>query len=80
EEALSDIIISTGADVYGTYIHGIFDNAEISGAILDALAKKKGVTLDLTRQTDQHIIRDKEYDRVADILRENLNLTFCSWL
>ena len=68
-------LISTEDNIYGTYIHGIFDEAEITCTILQALADKKGVTLDLSDQKDQRLLREEEYDRLADTLRRHLDLT-----
>ncbi|MBO5552425.1 MAG: cobyric acid synthase [Lachnospiraceae bacterium] len=66
-------LISTDNDIYGTYIHGIFDRADIANTVLKALAGKKGLSIDLTRQLDQRQLREREYDRLADTLRKYLN-------
>jgi adenosylcobyric acid synthase len=31
-------------NVYGTYMHGIFDGEGIAAAVVEALARKKGLT------------------------------------
>ena len=68
------VIFSTDQDVYGTYIHGIFDRAEIAVSVLDSLASRKGVSLNLTDQTDQRILRGSRYDLLASTLRSSLDL------
>ena len=61
-------------NIYGTYIHGIFDSKEIFTGIIDALAKKKGISVDLDKAMDQAAFRETQYDRLAEILRENLDM------
>jgi adenosylcobyric acid synthase len=68
------VIVGTDSDVYGTYMHGIFDDADVANTVLSALAERKGITLDLSRQKDEYLFRDSGYDRVADALREGMNM------
>ena len=68
------VLTCTDRDVYGTYMHGIFDDADITGTILSALAARKGISLDLSRQKDEYLFRDSGYDRIADALREGMNM------
>ena len=67
-------LISTDRDVYGTYIHGFFDKAEITVSILKALASRKGLSPDLSCQTDQRIFRETRYDLLASVLRRHADL------
>ena len=68
------IMSKTNKNVYGSYIHGIFDQAKIANAILDALAKKKGVVLQDGALLDYEAYKEKQYDKLADTLREYLNM------
>ncbi|MBQ4275845.1 MAG: cobyric acid synthase [Lachnospiraceae bacterium] len=68
-----DVVINAG-NSYGTYIHGIFDQKVIASAIVDALAKKKNVSIDKNAIMDYSSYKEQEYDRMADILREHLNM------
>ena len=68
-----DAVVELG-NVYGTYIHGIFDQKVIASAIVDALAKKKNVSIDKNAIMDYSSYKEQEYDRMADILREHLNM------
>lgn len=61
-------------NVYGSYVHGIFDQAKIADAILHALAKKKGVALEESGMLDYQAFKEKEYDKLADTLRAYLNM------
>lgn len=59
--------------VLGTYIHGIFDNMEFTQEILNSAKKIKGVTSD-EKITDYKSYKEKEYDKIAEIFRENLDM------
>ena len=61
-------------NVYGSYVHGIFDQAGIASAILYALTKKKGVVLQDGALLDYQAYKQKQYDKLADTLREYLNM------
>ena len=61
-------------NVYGTYIHGIFDREGIAAAVVSALAEKKGVALSGGDASGHREFKEKEYDRLAAILRENLDM------
>lgn len=64
----------TGAgNVYGTYIHGIFDADGVSDAVLRALCGMKGIEWS-EKATDIREYREKEYDRLADTVRANLDM------
>ncbi len=61
-------------NVYGTYIHGIFDRGEIAETVVKALAAEKGLELADVHAADHRDFKEKEYDRLADILRKSLDM------
>ena len=61
-------------NVYGTYVHGIFDKGEIAENVVLALAKKKGITLSFTKGLDYDTIKEAEYDKLAETLRQYLDM------
>lgn len=61
-------------NIYGTYVHGIFDKSEIASSIINALAKKKGITIEDNQIEDYQSFKEKQYDKLADTLREYLNM------
>lgn len=61
-------------NVYGCYIHGIFDQAEVTTAILRAILKKKGLDPDHVKVVDRKQYKEEQYDKLADIIRENLDM------
>jgi adenosylcobyric acid synthase len=55
----------------GTYIHGLFHNAGLRSAVLQALARRKGVKLPDSLGA---VELDGEYDKLADWVRGSLNM------
>ncbi len=69
------VVVSNGhKDVYGSYVHGLFDKGSIAGAIVQALAKKKGIKIEDGLFTDYQTFKEKQYDKLADTLRIYLNM------
>ena len=67
-------VTGSGKNVYGTYIHGIFDKAEIVAALVCALAKKKDILLNQREWMDYRNFKETQYDKMADILSEYLDM------
>ncbi len=61
-------------NVYGSYIHGIFDNEEVSRAVVLSLAKHKGLDTEEFSTVDYKAYKEKQYDLLADGLREHLDM------
>ena len=70
ETVVSD---STGR-VYGSYIHGLFDKGEIAGRMIQILAREKGISLENGVWEDYRTIKERQYDQLADTLREYLHM------
>ncbi len=68
------LIYDKDKNVYGTYLHGIFDRKEIAEEVIRAIASKKGIEGLETELTDYAAFKEKEYEKMADILREHLNM------
>jgi len=70
-------IIEDGAqrgNVYGTYVHGIFDRADAAGRIARALAVKKGIDPSGITGTDYREYKESQYDILADTLKKYLDM------
>ena len=57
--------------VLGTYIHGLFHNGGLRRAMLEELARRKGVLLPPTEQLGA---MDAEFDKLADWVRGSLDM------
>jgi adenosylcobyric acid synthase len=67
----------TGADnVYGSYVHGIFDASGISDTILKAICVKKGIDSDALETFDISEYKERQYDLLADAVRSGLDMEF----
>lgn len=61
-------------NVYGTYIHGVFDGEGIAAAVVEALLKKKGLTMADIKIIDYQKYKQQQYDILADNIRRNLDM------
>lgn len=68
------VISGRNKNVYGTYIHGIFDKGEIAAAVIQALAAKKGIRIENGIFEDYQSFKEKQYDQLADTLRAYLDM------
>ncbi len=60
-------------NVYGTYIHGIFDKGCVATALVEALANNKGAVIKNNIE-DYGDFKQKQYDKLADILSQYVNM------
>ena len=63
-----------GGSVYGSYIHGLFDENGIAEAIVRALCERRGITFDENAVFDAHAYRESQYDLLAKTVREALDM------
>ena len=57
----------------GTYLHGVFDAPEAAQRLAQALAERKGVTLEGAAE-DPAVYRERQYDLLADTVRCSLDM------
>ncbi len=67
--------VNDGGNVFGTYLHGIFDNLKWTGQLINSLRIRRG----LQRQTFQlpasyREFKEQEYGKLAALVRHNLNM------
>ena len=61
-------------NIYGTYMHGIFDAEGVAATVVEALLAKKGLSLDDVKVIDYKAYKEHQYDILAQSLRENLDM------
>ena len=61
-------------NIYGSYVHGLFDEGTIANSIIQTLAEKKGIEIENGEFEDYQTFKDKQYDKLADTLRMYLNM------
>jgi adenosylcobyric acid synthase len=74
-EGRKEGVVSDDGHVFGTYLHGIFDNLTWTARLLNGLRRRRGLPLrgNLSYSSYREF-KEKEYDRLADTVRENLDL------
>ena len=73
-EITQAVIADSTGRIYGSYIHGLFDKGEIAGRMIQTLAREKGISLEDGVWEDYRTIKERQYDKLADTLREYLRM------
>lgn len=61
------------SNVFGCYIHGLFENGDVRRGFLNALRKQKGLHVN-EECFDWHSWREERIDRFADVVRSSLDM------
>lgn len=61
-------------NVYGTYVHGVFDSDAVAGTLVRTLAAKKGVDPDLLGTVSGEAYRQQQYDLLADAIEAHMDM------
>jgi adenosylcobyric acid synthase len=67
--------VGEGGNVFGTYLHGIFDNFSWTEKLLNVLRRRRGLpeqNSSLPRTYRDY--KEKEYDKLAEVIRESLDM------
>lgn len=66
-------VLNVRGNVAGSYVHGIFDSAAVSGALVRALFERKGIPF-CGQAIDRKAYRETQFDLLADAVRKSLNM------
>ena len=72
DEALPPLV--SRENVYGSYVHGVFDAPGICDTILKALCEKKGIDFSALGTFDMTEYKERQYDLLADTVRSNMDM------
>ena len=61
-------------NIYGTYVHGIFDDNSVVNAIIQSLLKAKGINETTIKTIDTKEYKDTQYNFLADTMRQNMDI------
>jgi adenosylcobyric acid synthase len=61
-------------NIYGSYIHGLFDEDGIADAIVKALYEKNGLPFETDHTVDIRAFRESQYDLLAKTVRDALDM------
>ena len=67
-------VLYRNGNVYGSYVHGIFDTAACSTALVRALLAAKGIDDIEVQGIDMHAYKQEQYDKLADMIRTNMDM------
>lgn len=59
--------------VFGSYLHGLFDNEPLTRELLNYLADKKGICLEIQTESRSDY-KERQYDKLADLVRRSLDM------
>ena len=74
EEKLPPVV--NAGNVYGSYVHGIFDAPGITDAILKAVCEKKGIDFGALGTFDMKEYKEIQYNKLADAVRSGLDMDY----
>lgn len=63
-------------NIYGSYVHGIFDYGDIAVSLVQILAKQKGINLSELSGHNYAAFKESQYDLLADGLREHMDMKY----
>ena len=66
--------INLEGNVIGTYLHGIFDALDFTRSLLNSIRIKKGLMAKESDITSFEAFKEKEYDKMAQIVRESVDM------
>lgn len=61
-------------NIYGTYVHGVFDREDVAKAVVRALGRRKGLCTDDISGVDFRQFKETQYDILASELRKHLDM------
>lgn len=68
-----DGIINTQGNVMGTYFHGVFDNSDFTGTLINNLRKKKGLEANDSNFNYEEF-KEQEFAKLEKLFRENVDV------
>ena len=69
-----DGVMNKEGNVFGTYMHGIFDEGSFLRGVINHLRAKKGLEADNSETLSFEAFKEREYNRLAEIVRSNLDM------
>ena len=61
-------------NIYGSYVHGIFDRSEVAGALVQAVGNAKGISTEDMKSVDFQAFKETQYNLLADGLRKSMDM------
>ncbi len=74
QTARSDGAHNRAGNVFGTYLHGIFDDIAFTRKLLNIVRAQKGLAPETSEVKDFKAFKDNQYNRLADLLESHLDI------
>ena len=71
---VSDGVCNVQGNVFGSYIHGLFDSGAFLRGIINNVRMSKGYLADTSESISYSEYKKRQYDKLADILRNSLDI------
>ena len=65
-----NFVVSNGKNVYGSYVHGLFDKGNVAACILKALGKSD------SEKFSYEEFKESQYDILADTIRQSMDMDY----
>ena len=62
-------------NVFGTYLHGLFDTGELTDAVAEYLLERKGINPENFHAESRAEYRERQYRKLAETVRESLDMS-----
>ena len=69
-------VLTGSGNVYGTYIHGVFDAPGIADGVLRAVCAQRGIDPGRLESFDLQEYKNQQYDLLADGVRRGLDMDY----
>ena len=69
-----DGVMNAQGNVLGSYLHGLFDDGQLFAAIAAHIRREKGITAEYQAPVSFEAFREREFDRIADIVRASVDM------
>jgi len=69
-----DGIANEAGNVFGTYLHGLFDDGQLPQLVVRNLREKRGQHSDAAKPMTLEEFREREFDRLADVVRASVDM------
>lgn len=69
-----DGAVNEEGNVFGTYLHGVFDSLEFTRSLLNLIRERKGMDSVESSVKSFKDFKEREYDKLAKLIRENIDM------
>ncbi len=75
EDSSKDGLVSKSGNIFGTYIHGIFDNDNFRRSYLNFVRKSKGLKpLPIDSSLNYKKYKEQGFEKLAEIIKQNIDM------